>query len=220
MSAVVAGSASAEVELHQWLIVHLPSGVHLLLSQPNKIHSLGLILLEDSTSPLGATEMHCRLYKDGTVGPHGLGLTLAITKELLGTNPVFECNIVKFGGCKTGTTATAEAVHLIWHTKFYLVGNEARDKNLGNGNGNPGWSVTCENILGGKTTDTCTAAEPSTGMVNVAAGVEEIFNPALSEAGNCKVGNEAVRNGVGLVTGSVLIENPSATLHLEISFGP
>jgi hypothetical protein len=223
MSAVAAGSASAEAEkLHQWLIVHLIGGteVHLLLSLPNKVHSLGLILLRDDTPPIGGpTEVHCHFFNDGYVGPHGLDLILDITSTLLGTEKKITCNITVLGGCKSGTTATAEAIHLPWLTHLYLEGNIVRDRILPDEHGKPGYSVTCTNILGGTTTDTCEAENNSTKMLNVAGGVEAIFNPPEGESGACKIGTETARAGAGLVTGSVLIESPSPTLHLRISFG-
>jgi hypothetical protein len=225
MSAVAAGSASAEApKLHQWLIVHLIGGeeVHLLLSLPNKVHSLGLILLRDDTPPIGGpTEVHCHFFNDGYVGPHGLDLILDITSTLLGTNKKITCNITVLGACKSGTTATFEAIHLPWLTHLYLTaGGEVRDRILPDEHGKPGYSVTCTNILGGTTTDTCESEGNSTKMLNVAGGVEAIFDIGPnSEAGECKIGGEAARQGAGLISGSVLIESPSATLHLRISFG-
>ena len=207
MSAVAAGSASAA---HEWLLNGASIGA------ATKVHSLGLLLLTDHTAPLGETLIHCVGYDAGTVGPGAADLVESITKELLGTNNVIECAIVKAGGCKSGTIAKASAIHLPWKTELYLEGTELRDMITEDGTaGQPGWSVTCTNILGGSTTDTCTSTLGSTGVQNVAAGVNTPFE-AKSPSANCKVGAEAIRNGAGLVRGTVLQENPAGQLLLAI----
>jgi hypothetical protein len=204
MSAVMAGSASAETALHQWLI----GGK--LIPSPVKVHSLGLLLLTDKTAPFGETVIHCHGYDAGTVGPHGLDLIQSITLTLLGTNDLIHCNVVKGGGCKEKTIALALALNLPWHTQLYLDANgHLRDMIVSDGNGEPGWDVTCENILGGKTTDACNAPLGSTGnLLNVTRGVETEFDTESQKA-NCKVGTEALRTGAGEVRGNILQESPS-----------
>ena len=206
MSAVAAGSAFAA---HEWLLGGASIG------SATKVHSLGLLLVIDHTAPLGETVIHCHRYDAGTVGPGAADLVESITKELLGTNDVIECTLVKAGGCKAGTIAKALAIHLPWKTELYLEGAELRDMTTADGNGEPGWAVTCTNILGGSTTDTCTTALGSVGVQDVAAGVETTFD-AKTPFANCKVGSETIRNGAGLVRGSVLQENPAGKLLLAI----
>lgn len=65
MSALVAGSASAETELHQWLLIHDQSGIRLLLAAPIEVHSIGLFLLEDTKAIGGPLEIHCHLLGQG-----------------------------------------------------------------------------------------------------------------------------------------------------------
>lgn len=220
LSALAAGSASA-AELHQWLLVHDLSGggqVHLLLAAPIRVHTEGLLLLEDSTP---GTKVHCHGFGAGTVGPHGLDLTESITLELLGTKKTISCTFDKVGLCKSGTEPVAEAVHLPWHTQLLLRGTQVRDLILAHGGGTPGYAVTCTNILGGKTTDECLEAPSkpaSTLMKNeIGSGVLGTFNTE-SPAANCSQAGGA--EGTGKVAGTVLTKNPSSTLLLETSFGP
>jgi hypothetical protein len=204
MSAVAAGSASAE---HIWLL----NGK--LIANPVKIHSLGLLLLTDHTAPGGEVVVHCKGFDTGTVGPNGLDLIESITLELLGTKDLILCLFDKVGLCKEGTMPVALALNLPWHTALYLEGTEVRDMIVGDGNGNPGWAVTCENVLGGKTVDDCTAPLGSVGhLTNLAggAGVLGLFDEK-SENANCKIGSETIRNGAGLVRGDIKFESPSAT---------
>lgn len=201
MSVVAASSASAA---HLWLI----GGK--LVASPVKIHSLGLLLLFDKTAPGGESVLHCHGYDDGTVGPHALDLILAITAELLGKNPSIHCNKVK-GACESTSLILALAVGLPWHTELYLEGTEVRDHITSDTSGGKiGWKVTCKVPLLGTVTDECTNTLSSVKVTNVAGGVEGEFEGKSLKA-NCKVGAEAIRNGVGEVTGNTLFENISAT---------
>ena len=203
MSAVAAGSASAA---HQWLIGGSP------IAAATKVHSKGLLLLTDH-NPLGnaslETILHCKGFDAGTVGPGVLDLVESITAELLGTNPRVTCVFDKAGGCESSPAPLALAVHLPWHTALYLEGTEVRDMILPDGAGNPGYKVVCKAPLLGMITDECTAPLGSTGLANVAGGVEGIFE-AKAQNTNCKIGGEAVRNEAGLVRGSTLFESPGA----------
>jgi hypothetical protein len=203
MSSVAAAGASA----HEWLLNKKP------ITTATKIHSLGLLLLFDHNPPAGEVIVHCKGFDAGTVGPGAVDLIQSITAELLGTNDLIPCTIDKAGGCKSGTTAKALALNLPWHTELYEEGGEVRDMVTADGAGEPGWDVTCENILGGKTTDACNAPLGSTGkLINLVGGlgVSTEFD-AKSQAANCKVGTEALRTGAGLVRGLIKLESPSAT---------
>jgi hypothetical protein len=204
MSAIAAGSAMAA---HEWLINGSP------ITVAKKIHSKGLLLLTDH-NPLGnaslETAVHCKGFDAGTVGPGGADLIESITAELLGTNDKITCAFDKTGGCEASPAPLALALHLPWRTELYLVGTEVRDMIVADGAGEPGYKVICKAPLLGTITDECTAPLGSTGLANVAAGVEGIFE-ANSQNSNCKIGSEGIRNGAGLVRGSTLSENPSST---------
>lgn len=216
MCALAAGSASAEN--WQWLLFHSESGVHLLLNKEELVESLGLVLLEDTKATLGAVQVHCHGYDLGTIGPHALDLVLSVTAEPLGTNKTVPCTFDKIGQCKSGTTPTAEAVHLPWHTKLVeLKAGKVSDLILGDGAGKPGWAVTCKNNLGGTTTDECLEEEgkPAAPFVenDGLLGVLARFNEENTPLAKCSVGGAKA----GIVSGTVLTESPSATLLILIS---
>jgi len=201
MSAIAAGSASAA---HEWLINGKP------ITTATKVHSVGLLLLEDSKAPGGAVSVHCKGFDDGTVGPGALDLILAITTELLKGSDKIPCTFDKAGLCKSNVPPTALALNLPWHTAIVLVGTEVRDLLLADGNGEPGYNVICQGPFGETQEDEC-LAEPSTmgstTLENVAGGVRGIFQGKAAELTKCSKGGA----GAGKVTGEVLTESPSAT---------
>ena len=178
-----------------------------------KIHSDDLVELEDTKATGGAVRVECTRHYDGTVGPGALDLVLNVTLELLGTKKEVACNIVEAGQCKA--PVTAEAINLPWHTELTLITlggiPTVRDMIMKDGQAagvNPGWVVTCNTILG-KVTDTCTAELVHTGVDQIAEGVKLLFDQN-SPTPNCSQGGA----GTGIVRGSVLLLNPSSSLHL------
>jgi len=197
MSAVAVASASAA---HEWQI----NGK--AIATPVKVHSLGLLLLSDRV--LGATtRLHCHGFDAGTVGPGGHDLIEKITTTLLGTNERFHCTVVSAGNCNANKLILALPLHLPWLTLIKLVGTEVRDLVEKDGSGgNPGWKVVCfDSVFGTETTDECTKATNTTGLANVAAGVEAKFD-AITEPTTCTKGEA----NQGKVEGTDLIENPGA----------
>jgi len=196
MSAIAAGSASAA---HEWLI----NGAAITVAK--KTHSKALVLLEDSGS---GTAVHCKGFDAGTVGPGGKDLVESVTAELLGTNDKIPCTFDKTGTCESGTAPTALAIHLPWKTELELINGKVRDLILADGNGAPGWAVTCKTFLG-STTDTCEeeAGKPgSTALANVTEGVLATFDKE-TPAAKCSIGGA----GSGHVSGTDLTESPSGT---------
>jgi hypothetical protein len=89
-----------------------------------------------------------------------------------------------------------------------------RDLILADGNGEPGWTVTCINFAGGTTEDTCEAEAGKPGslaLTNEANGVLGTFD-AITPRAKCSVGGAET----GKVEGTVLTENPSATEKLKV----
>jgi hypothetical protein len=200
MSAVAAGSASAA---HEWLINGAP------LTSTLKVHSVGLVLLEDTKAPGGAVQVHCKGFDAGTVSPGGLDLVESVTAELLKGSDKIPCTFDKVGACKSNVTPTALALNLPWRTELVLNGTSVRDLILADGHGEPGWSVTCTNIFGGTTEDHCLAEAGKPGSVsltNVAGGVLGTFDKLTPNA-KCSLGGAES----GHVEGTVLTENPSGT---------
>jgi hypothetical protein len=215
VNVVTAGSAMAE-ELHQWLLFHTQSGVHLLLSAPITVHFSRLLLYEDSGT---GVSLHCRGFDTGIVGPHGLGLVKSFTLELLGTKSLILCLYGKVPSftCKEDAMPDIEGINFPWRTEIVLHGTELRDLILAEGSGAPGYRVTCINVLGGTTTDTCeeeTGIPGSISVTNVAGGVLGTFD-AVTPRAKCSVGGAKT----GKAEGTVLAESPSSTLSLLVSFG-
>jgi hypothetical protein len=195
MSAVAAASASAA---HEWLINGTP------ITVAKKIHSLGLLLLEDRKATGGAISIHCKTFGTRTVEPGALGLVEKITAELLGTNDKISCSYDKRGVCESSPAPLFLAVNLPWHAELILLGTEVRYRMTSDGVGNPGWKMTCK-AFSGTITDECTVSLFSTGLTNVVTGVEASFD-ARTQQPNCTLGG----NGAGIVSGPILMESPSA----------
>jgi len=203
MSAMAAGSASA----HEWLIGGSP------IATATTIHSLALILLEDEKATGGAVEVHCHAFDSGTVGPGALDLVLTVTTELLKGSDKIPCTYDKQGQCSG--TPTALAVHLPWHTSIVEIGTEVRDLILSNGSGAPGWSVTCNTILG-ETTDTCeeeAGKMGTTALSNVSEGVLATFDSKTLPA-KCSIGGKEA----GHVKGTDLNFSPGTGASEKLTF--
>jgi hypothetical protein len=196
MSAVTAASASAA---HTWLI----GGK--LVAAPTTIMSKSTLVLADDKATGGAVVVSCTGFGTGTVGPDALDLISKITAEVLGTKDKINCTFVKVGLCKSGTTPTVLALDLPWHTEIYTEGTETRDMTTSDGAGEPGWDVTCTNILGGTTEDDCKTPLGSTALANAVGGVLATFDNIAPQV-NCSVGGA----GAGLVSGDTLLESPGA----------
>jgi hypothetical protein len=179
------------------------------ITSATKTHSKVLVLLSDSKATGGEVKVHCKGFDAGTVGPGAADLVESITAELLGTKKLISCSFDKVGACKAGTTPTFEAVHLPWKTELVLNGTEVRDLFLADGSGAPGWAVTCTNVIGGTTTDTCEeeAGKPySAGLSNVSEGVLATFDSKTPSA-KCSIGGAEA----GHLEGTDLTESPSST---------
>ncbi|HWY18657.1 MAG TPA: hypothetical protein VNY27_08105 [Solirubrobacteraceae bacterium] len=207
MGAFVALTASAEEHgKHVWAINGTP------ITAAIKLHSLGLLLLEDSKATGGASKIHCKGFDDGYVFPKGLDLVLHIANSLhnalLGIGLKIHCNKVS-GGCESSSLILALAVHLPWLTLLILHGTEVRDlieRDPNGPGGNPGWLVSCKAPILGTVIDECTAELGSTSVVNVTGGVETVFEK-VSPLAECSQGGA----GAGKVEGLVLNESPSST---------
>jgi len=203
MSAMAAGSASA----HEWLIGGNP------IAAETKIHSLFLLLLADTKATGGEVKVHCHGFDSGDVGPGALDLVLTVTTELLKGSDKIPCTYDVQGQCSG--TPTLLALHLPWHTSIVEIGTEVRDLILSDGNGAPGWGVTCNTLLG-ETTDIC-EEEPgkmgTTALKDVSEGVVAIFDSKTLHA-KCSVGGKEA----GVVTGTDLNFSPGPGASEKLTF--
>ncbi|MFZ2114911.1 MAG: hypothetical protein WAU77_14405 [Solirubrobacteraceae bacterium] len=193
------------------------------------VEAAGELLMEDTKTALGASDILCSGLLDGTIGPDGLGViseVLTLAKMAVSTTAL------------SGTALTCEehnvcsepllwAVNLPWNTLLELaetdLGTIFVDLILAGGKGNPGWYVECMGLAG--LTDECRvegASETGEGVfeaVNVTGGVEAIFSEAITELLALKLA-ECAQGGkeTGVVEGSGnIIKLASGTEALTVS---
>jgi hypothetical protein len=151
----------------------------------------GSLLLEDTKTALGASDVLCTGILDGTIGPDGLDVISEVLTEakaavsttvLVGT--ALTC--VEHSVC---VEPLVWAANLPWNTLLELAETDLGaifvDLISSGGKGNPGWYVECMGLAG--LTDECLAegaSETGEGVfeaVNVTAGVEAIFLESVTE---------------------------------------
>ncbi len=155
-----AASASAAVTtlLAEWLV----GGMAVTEAQSFNTETVGTLLLEDTKTPLGASDIICSGKLLGTIGFDGLDVVSEVL-NLAGT-PISK---VGLSGealvCETVSVceeALVWAINLPWNTLLDLI-EDGTEKFFGDyiensGAGNPGWEVECmKTIL--KPIDECTA---------------------------------------------------------------
>jgi hypothetical protein len=154
------------------------------------VDSLGELLLEDTSTLLGASAVKCHGIDHGTVGPGD--------KDLISLIDAVECVPEKV--CEA--PVTAKAINLPWNTLLETVEGKIRDKITAEVAGKMiGWEVTCKTAFG-TMTDKCEAASNTTGMDNnVSAGDVTALFDSKSTSAKCSLGNATS----GKVTGFDLI---------------
>jgi len=116
------------------------------------------ILLTDTKATGGSSTIRCLAggRGSGTVGPGGFGrVELAFVE-----NAKENCER-ESGGCKAGEVEAIEAIHMPWQTKLSEKEGKILENIENSGNGEPGWKVKCNTLLG-KQTDECEST-PETG---------------------------------------------------------
>ena len=109
-----------------------------------------------------------------------------------------------FGGClNNGQEVLITATGLPWLLESVLVGAKFAILLLGNGFGEPGYSVECETIIG-KFTDSCSASSGAE-VRNIAEGIEAEFQEATEEittSCSCTSGGalQGLLFGLGIIT--------------------
>jgi hypothetical protein len=173
----------------------------------------GELLLEDTKTALGASDVLCTGIEDGTIGPDGLD----VTSEVLTSGGV-AVSLTALAG--TALTCTEQsvcveplvwAINLPWNTLLELAETDLGaifvELTLAGGHGNPGWYVECMGLAG--LTDECKAEGASeTGegvseVLNVTGGVEGKFSEEITELLALKLA-ECTQGGkeTGIVAGS------------------
>jgi hypothetical protein len=179
--------------LAEWLVAGLEITAEL------NVEGSGALLLEDTKTALGASDILCSGTVDGTIGPDGLG----VASEVL--------NLEKAAISLTalsGTALTCEeqkvcseplvwAIDLPWNMLLELAETDLGVifvvLVLASGKGNPGFYIECMGLAG--LTDECLAegagetGESVFEVLNVAGGVEGINSEAITELLALKLGD-------------------------------
>jgi hypothetical protein len=169
------------------------------LAGTSEVTSTGELELEDKNATGGAVAVKCEGTDTGwvanlTTGPGEDGETSVVTTS--------ECKLVKAGQCKK--PVEVKAINLPWGSRLKEVGKEVRDE-LVTGAANkeaPGWSVTCETLIG-KVTDKCTRSGSTQNVrPNRATGSTEFVFDETSNTprATCSQGG----NEAGRVEGTVI----------------
>ncbi len=108
------------------------------------------------------------------------------------------------------TIIEVKPVNLPWQTELVEEAGKNRDKITNGGTGEaewPGWSVTCENPIVGRTTDRCTTNSGSTAIANQTtrrSGVTELLVLATFESSKAKCTlSQAANKETGEVQGTI-----------------
>jgi hypothetical protein len=146
----------------------------------SEVTSSGTLKLEDTGATGGAVEVECTGENTGWVA----NLTTGAGED--GTTSITNLKCVRVVDGECEKVVEVKPRNLPWGSRLVEKGTEVRDELISGpkkeeGNGEPGWAVTCETILG-NVTDTC---ERSGGTQNVRAnrttGKTEFLFDAISE---------------------------------------
>ena len=173
------------------------------------------MLLEDTKTALGASDILCSGIVDGAIGPDGLGVT---SEVLNGAKEVISLTVLS-GTALTCTEQTVCSEPLVWAVNLpWNMLLELAETDLGaifvvlvlaSGKGNPGFYIECMGLAG--LTDECLAegagetGESVFEVANVTGGVEGINSEAITELlalklGDCTLGGKesTVLEGTGI----------------------
>ncbi len=129
------------------------------------------LTLEDEKTPLGKTVVRCDSggELEGEVSSGGKAIIKKSTVKNASTN----CKGIE-GACESNKIESVEGVDLPWRTELYETEGSFQDSELADGNGEPGWSVKCNTILGPKT-DTCTYESGKTEVLSVRPVISDVL---------------------------------------------
>jgi hypothetical protein len=138
----------------------------------------GELKLTDLTS-LGNGTVDCSASLHGTIEPGGtdylITSLLNLTDEAISTTPLVGLALSCEGLELCTGLAEVWPDNLPWLVGIELVGSVFNFDLVADGNGSPGYHVTCKNIIGGTTEDLCTAALSNGPLENMAAPENDIL---------------------------------------------
>jgi hypothetical protein len=181
-----------------------------------KVVSQTLELTDTKVPLIGSTTVICASGSGeatGSVGPGKYGRISSLKVKSPSTN----CK--GSGGCKSAGIKAIDVVDTPWQTELTEVEGKVLLILSGTGNGEPGWEIKCENILGSETTDTClfeAGKEEKVQMRNVATGTELLVLGTFENARKIKCSEGGAESGeIGASVANLLTSGAalSALLH-------
>ena len=167
----------------------------------SEVTSSGELELEDTKATGGPVSVSCTGNNTGWVA--NLASLTEPGEDGVATITNIKCKFVKEGLCRK--LNNVEPRNLPWGTRLVeeKETGEVRDELIsGNASGAPGWKVTCENVLGGITEDTCERSGTTQNVrANRATGkIETLFDKRTEkEKANCTVGGKEAGNVKGTI---------------------
>ena len=169
------------------------------LTETSEVTSSGELELEDTKATGGAVAVKCTGNNTGWVS--NPKATNESGEDGVATITNVKCVFVKEGLCRK--IISVEARNLPWGTRLEESGTEVRDEIItGSASGEPGWKVSCENILGGTTEDTCVRSGNTVNAIAIRATgkLESVFDAITAKSkAKCTIGGSAAGNVSGTV---------------------
>jgi hypothetical protein len=170
------------------------------LASSENIKIKGSLLLKDTKTAAGVSEVECSGESLGSIGPGKSGRITEVKTSAAQCRQIKVCENVE----------GAEAVHTPWSTEVVEEGGKVFDKILSGTGGEPGWKVTCKVPILGSTADECTqkTTEPeSVELINKATGSELLVLGTFAKKfkAKCTVGGAKSGEVVGSL--AILKEN-------------
>jgi len=186
---LISGLAVASASAHEWTLNGAP------ITTAVATTGSGKLTLTDTNGFFGSTvSVTCTGTTTGTAGPGAVDTTSTVTVSSCTTDE---------GTCGS---PSATAVDLPWKTELSTVNGVVRDTIRADGNGQPGYAVTCT-VGGFRITDTC-KSERGQPKVTLNTSPVPIEFDAESGTADCTNGGA----GAGHVRGSLTVSSKSGTL--------
>lgn len=180
--------------------------------ETDEVTSSGELELEDEKATGGAVAVKCKTSGAGWVDdPSGAG------DDGVSGMSTLSCTLVKAGQCKS--LVSVKPRNLPWGSRLAESEKKVRDELVSGpkkeiGNGEPGWTVVCNTILG-EVTDTCEGATSAKTTDNEVKGVVEAEFEAKSAKATCTLGGAKAGTMRGSLT--VKVKPPTITVsHTEV----